>query len=131
MKITAPCIITSRLLPGLALNGGTISIEYAHGTNDGRMAYLYHFDLGGPDHYSFSNDDLSSGVGSWALQEGLGALLSFLAAACESRQYDEQQGTEPDEPYGFPVEVLDFYDANQSDLEYIQMELEEGKAIEE
>lgn len=143
MKLSAPFIITPRLLPGLQFGAGDsagwVSIKYAPKTpqNHYRQYYRYYIDL--PASYSpreYSDDDLASGHGGGNLQAGMESLLSFLGAAIESRQYRErtESGRPPQDaniPYEdsseglFPPAVLDWAAQFAGDISMAQMEIEE------
>src|SRR3990167_2996986 len=103
MLIHSPFIITSRLLPGIQIGEGTISIDYSPRPDpEGRTRYRWHVDLPSGD---YSDDDLRSGVGGGSLQEGLASLLSFLGAAGESLKYRERTGSPGDNEELFPAPV--------------------------
>ncbi len=77
MKIREPCCITSRLLAGVRIGDGEVSIDYsANQPNDGRTRYIYWIDT--PTAH-VSGCDLRSGVQGGRLQYGLATLLSFLS----------------------------------------------------
>jgi len=90
LTLQSPVIITSRLLPGLQIGDGTISIEYAGGTDDNRQRYRYYVDL--RDGTEVIGDDLCSPVGGGTLQDGLEALLGFLSAYAEMAEDWNQLG---------------------------------------
>ena len=89
MQLKSPFIITSRLLPGIKVNDGTISIEYSGISSDKRTIYKYYIDI--PEG-EFEGNDLKSGVGGGNLQSGMESLLSFLNAAAESYNYRMRKG---------------------------------------
>ncbi len=94
MKLTEPIIITSRLMTGLQIGNGTISIDYSDRPGDEtRTRYLYFIDI---DSHEYDNDDLQSGCQGGTLQEGLESLLAFLIAAGESYDYFIRTGRESD-----------------------------------
>lgn len=76
MILHTPFQITARLLPGVKVGTGWISIEFAGPTDDGRTRYQYHIDTPKFEH---SASDLKSGVGGGSLQDGMVSLLLFLA----------------------------------------------------
>ena len=84
MQLKSPFIITSRLLPGIKVNDGYISIEYEGKTSENRQRYRYWIDLPSGE---FTGNDLKSGVGGGNLRSGMEGLLSFLNAAAESYKY--------------------------------------------
>lgn len=129
MKLTAPIIITPRLMAGLQIGNGTISIDYSDRPGDGtRTRYRYFIDLDGHEH---DNDDLQSGCQGGTLQEGLASLLSFLIAAGESYDYFTRTGRESDNAGLFPAWVAEWCSANLGDLTIIASDIEEQSLIAE
>ena len=133
MKISAPCIITSRLLPGLRLaDGSTISIEYSRKSpsESHRVRYRYHID-GLPRGESYSGDDLQTGC-HHSLQSALASLLSFLTASAESYAYDIRRGGtgwNGENSDMFPQAVVLWAHSNSDELSMLAYELEEGADI--
>lgn len=124
MEIKNPCIITPRLLPGLVVGEGFISIEYSKRTSiDGRTRYKYYIDL--EDIY-YSDESLKSGCGGGSLQEGLESLLYFLTAFAESRRYGKP---ESDNWTLFPDKLADWAMQNSDELSSLEIELEETENI--
>lgn len=124
MQISAPCIITPRLLPGLQIGEATLSIEYGETTPDDRQGYIYHVDLPG---YEYTGSDLASGVGGGSLQEGLASLLSFLGAFAESVQYAAGEDNGPENIDLFPEELQEWATENSDELSMTVYELEESE----
>lgn len=125
MLIHTPCIITPRLLPGLSIGGGFISIEYAEQRrNHNRTSYRWFIDL--PDGQEFSEADLASGCQGGTLQEGLGTLLCFLTAAAEGYAYEQRNGGESENSALFPLPVVEWAHQHSEELSMIQYELEEA-----
>ena len=122
MQLTSPIIITPRLLPGVRVGEGFVSIEYG-GVQAGRQVYKYYIDVG-PD--SYSNNDLSSGVGGGTLQDGLSSLMSFLSACAESYNYEQRTGRTGENTELFPAWVAEWASANSDELSMLGLELEEG-----
>lgn len=122
MRITAPCIITSRLLAGIRIGNATISIEYSprHG-DERRLRYRYHIDIDkGPSHTA---DNLQSGNGTNnGLQGGLVSLLSFLGAAAESYRYAGAEGENADL---FPLPIVQWAAQNSDEISLAKLELSE------
>lgn len=126
MIINEPCVITSRLLPGVRVgqgeDAGEVSIEYAkRDGRDGRARYQWHIDIAAGE---FSGDDLQSGCGGGSLQEGLESLLSFLGAAAESCRY---KGMEGENANLFPQPVVEWACQNSDELGTLACELEEKR----
>lgn len=125
MIIHSPLCITPRLLPGVKIGEGWVSIEYDGWTNDGRRQYQYHVDIPG---YSHSNNALSSGIVlNASLQSGLESLLTFLGAFAESVQYSERTGRESENGDMFPSELREWATENSDEFTMIQLELEESE----
>lgn len=130
MKINAPCITTSRLLPGIRVADCTISIDRIGWTEDNRNRFRVFIDGPGIEHVS---DDQASGVGGGTLQEGLRAALSFLGACGESVTWaDRHPGHGGRNADLYPREVGEWAADHQDDLTMAAIELEETpNAIEE
>jgi hypothetical protein len=114
MRLLPPIIITARLLPGLRLGDGFISIEYAGLSSDGRQVYRYYIDIPAGE---FQGRDLKSGVGGGTLQEGLESLLDFLDAAAESYEYRLHSGREGENEGLFERAVAEWAYRNSSEIE--------------
>jgi hypothetical protein len=131
LALSAPFIITARLMPGLAIGGAIVSIDDNGRNRDGRTCYQIWIDL--PDGGEHEITDLCSGCQGGDLQEGMGSLLAFLGAAIESRRYRERQGKPYDANDGdsseslFPPAVVDWASENADEISALQYELEEGE----
>jgi hypothetical protein len=124
MLIHEPCMITSRLLPGIKVGGGFISIEYSKRAGDeGRTRYQYHIDL--PNGEEHTGDDLQSGCQGGSLQEGLASLLSFLSACGESYGYSLRTGREGENTDLFPANVAEWAYQNSDELSSLSCDFEE------
>lgn len=123
MKLHSPFIITARLLPGLRVGDGFISLEY-DGEAGGRTRFRYHFDIPAG---SFSDNELKSGVGGGDLQSGFESLLSFLSAAVESYRYRKLQWTDDpdDNMHLFPREVVEWAYKYSDEIQMLELEIEE------
>lgn len=132
MILHHPLIITSRLMPGLEIGGGTISLALPGSrAASGRAHYVVWIDLpGGAEHEVTT---LQSGCGGGNIQDGLSSLLSFLDAAVESRRYREWQGGSEIDPDGneglFPPAVVDWTSENSDEISILQCELDEGDFV--
>ena len=107
MIIKHPCIITSRLLPGIKVGDVTVSIEYAPEVKQEyahRAAYRYYIDS---KDFEYSNTDLSTGYAN--LQYALGTLLGFLSDSCDL----------------FPPKVEKWANDHSDELSLLANELEE------
>lgn len=122
MKMKSPIIITSRLLAGVAIGEGTISIDYDGVSDDGRTIYRYYLDA--PE-IEYEGNDLRSGAWGGNLQSGLESLLSFMGAASEAWNYGENA-----ENYDlFPHDVMEFCSRNADEISMLAIELEETPNI--
>ena len=133
MELHQPVMITSRLLPGLKIGEGSISIEYDRQASSeiGRIRYRYYIDL--PD-FEYVDNDLQSGCQGGNLQSGLSSLLSFLSACGESYRY-EMSGISPftwkysigesDNNDMFPKQIAEWCYQNSDELSLLACELEE------
>lgn len=130
MKITRPCYITSRLMAGIDVGNGTLSVEYGKQGPYGRHNYNYAIDVDPPlpNHpCGYENDDLE-GLGN--LQDGLTSLLSFLNAAAEAYRYTMTSRTSENEDL-FPPEIMEWAYVNQNEIEAALWDLEAEDLIEE
>ena len=122
MTINKPLGITSRLLPGVLVADGEMSLDYSK--NPGRgTATRYHWYIDIPAG-SFDGEDLQSGQQGGGLQEGFASLLSFLTAAVESYKY---KGTDGENADLFPLPVVEWASQNSSELEMLAYELGEAE----
>lgn len=134
MEISAPCIITSRLMAGIKIGNGTISIGYADREgDDNRIRYQWYIDIDGAE---YSSDDLQSGNPvrgcNNGIQSGLASLLSFLGAAAESYAYDIRRGgdgTKGENSELFPLPVVQWAHMNSDEITMYSMELDEGDEV--
>lgn len=125
MQISAPLIITARLLPGARVGDGYVSIEYSpRQPPSGRTRYRYFVDVGNRSH---KGSDLQSGVGGGDLQEGLRSLLSFLSAAGEGYSYEQRTGRKSDNTGLFPKWLSEWAADNEDELSMLSLEIEESR----
>lgn len=132
MEIHSPLCITSRLLPGVKIGEATISIEYADRLSDYNQRYRWYIDNGNGNRQDFQGDDLCSGVGSGALQEGLESLLSFLGAFAEAQAYKDPTGeTGSANEDLFPAALGEWAVKNADEITRLECDLQEnpGKFI--
>jgi hypothetical protein len=124
MILHDPFIITSRLLPGIKVADGTISITFNGETHDGRAKYLAYLDLA--DGREFVVDDMASGVGGGRLQDGMSSLLSFMGASAEAYRY-EMGGLKSENIDLFAPDVVEWCYQNDGELAMLQCELDEKR----
>lgn len=127
MILHPPLIITSRLMPGLKIGDGFISLDYGSRSRDNRMVYQVWIDL--PDGNEHEITDLRSGCGGGGIQDGLASLLSFLGAAAESKQYRERTGREGENEDLFTPAVVDWASENSDEIDMLACDLEEGAQL--
>ena len=126
--LTGPVVITSRLLPGIRVGGGEVSVEWSTrpGT-DGRARCRYWIDP--PKGRGYTADDLESDRGGGDLQGMLESLLGFLRAWTEALDYQDETGMESENADLFPVggypSVVAWVMANADELGMIECELSE------
>ena len=119
MTLHAPFIITSRLLAGLKIGDGTISIDYDGEDKDGRTIYRYYVDV--DRHGTHEGNDLKSGCGGGTLQEGMESFMSFLYACAEGGENADL----------FPPWVREWAEENKDEIGMLEVELGEAVLIEE
>lgn len=129
IKIHSPAQITPRLLPGLKIGEGWVSIEYGPVVMDlqgygRRQSYRYFIDIPGYEH---EDDDLRSGCQGGSLQQGLGSLMAFLGAFGEAHLY----GVEGENADLFPVELADWARENLDEFGYFGALLDEGEGYQQ
>ena len=122
--ITAPCIITPRLMMGVQI--GTppawISIGAGPRNSEGRTVYGVFIDL--PDGTGHEVTDLRSGCGGGDDRSGLADLLAFLGAAAESYQYRMRTGRSGENEDLFPPAVVQWAAENADEISLLQMDIE-------
>ncbi len=131
MQIKSPLIITSRLMLGVKIGEGTISIEYAH-RKEHRQYFRWFIDLPLPqarrgvrsnDNEEFQSDEFSVMDGS-TLHEGLESLLSFLSAFAEACRNTSEYG--PSENIDlFPAALTEWAIENADEFAVMECELQE------
>jgi len=130
MILKPPVLITSRLLPGLHIGDGWVSIKFDHEKpgDESRLRYRWYIDIPAGD---FEGNDLQSGNSRYgtdeeALQAGLESLLSFLGSAAESYRYKGMEGENADL---FPEAVVEWAAQNSDEISMLGLELEEIKDL--
>ncbi len=132
MKISPPCIITSRLMAGIKIGNGTISIDYSkRRADENRIRYQYYIDI--PDCPEFTADDIQSGNpvanSPRGLQQGLESILAFLGACAESYGYKLRTGREGENLDLFPQHIAEWAYQYSDEISIAQLELEETPNI--
>jgi len=131
MKLESPITISPRLLPTAKIADCMFSLEFHDYSADNRCTLATHYDR--PGKKSFTEIALSTGVGEeWndeTVRKSFCALLGFLSAAVESREYRERQGKPRDDSNDttenlFPPFIVRFFAEHTSELEQLSIELE-------
>ena len=117
MTLHPPFIISARLLPALKIGESYLSWD----GDD--------FFIDAPD-FQYVIDDFRPGAGA-DTQECFHAILDFLAAAVESRQYRERTGRTGENEDLFPAHIVDWAVDHSSEIECLTCDLEENSLIEE
>jgi hypothetical protein len=136
MKLESPIMISARLLPAVKIADCTISLEFHDYSADNRCTLATHYDR--PGKKSFTEIALSTGAGEeWndeTVRKSFCALLGFLSAAVESREYRERQGKPRDDSADttenlFPPFIVRFFAEHTSELESVSIDLENDSAV--
>ena len=120
MELSAPVMITPRLMAGVKIEDTFISIGYGKTNDEGRMVYEYHIDN---PKWEYTGNDLKSGCGGGDLREGLESLLSFMSACGESYSYSERTGRDGENTDLFPKHVAKWCAQNSDELSMMQFEI--------
>ena len=137
MQLHAPVIITPRLLPGLQVGNAFISIHWSARAGDsGRARSEYFIDFSGDEYgaeaWSYSADDLQTGVGGGSLQGQLSTLCVFLFACAESYAYDIRRGGDGSGGENsdlFPAHVREWAHQHDDELSMLACELDESPEL--
>lgn len=132
MKIVAPMIITSRLLPGIRVGDASISVEIDGYEEGPRAQVRYYIDRPGADTYTAADvsapvytDDRQDG-GARILRVGLATLLSFLASEAEAYEYAMRTHTgAPSEGWLCSAEIAAWASLNEDEIAMAGLELGE------
>lgn len=128
--LSSPLLITSRLMAGLRVGNGFISIEYSEREgNGGRTRYHYFIDFEGKE---FEGDDLQSGCGEHGLQVGLESLLCFLDASAESYAYAMRRNCRLEDTENgelFHKEVVEWAYQYKEELQMLAFELQDNPKL--
>ena len=112
MVITAPMIITARLLPGIKIEDGFISLEPTGRTGEhGKPIWKWFADIPAGE---FEGSDLMG----WGDHKGMmGDMLAFLVAAAESQPGGDSTDL-------FPMAVTKWARQNSDEISILSCELE-------
>lgn len=130
MKPKFPIMISARLLPAVKIADCTISLEFNDYSLDNRCTLAIHYDR--PGKKSYSEITLFAGCGDeWddeTVRESFRALLGFIYAAVESREYRERRGKPRNDSDDtnenlFPPFLVKYFSDHSSDLDFASIEL--------
>lgn len=131
IKLSSPYFITSRLLAGVKIGMGTVSLGYSSTPGrEGRTRYEYFIDIdneeGEPVQYWAQ--DLQSGAGGGDVRQGFGSLFAFLSSWAESCAYFDRAGDSEEEKReecdSFPLEIEDWARENSEEFDMLRNGLE-------
>lgn len=126
--LTAPLIITSRLMPGIRVGDGTVHAEVYSFEPDGRANLRYVIDYPGGE---YIRADVSVGPmyaddPTAIVREGIRTVLSFLSAEAEQYAGSGQMGTAvPADGWLFSAEVAEWAYLNSDEISMAEIELDE------
>jgi hypothetical protein len=126
MLLHNPVCITARLMAGVRVGDGFISIDYSDRQGGRAVRYRYAIDLPGFEHEA---DDLLSGCQGGNLQEGLESLLCFLGACGEAYYWRLRTGHGGENIDLFPPKVGEWAYQHSDELAMLQLELEETPGL--
>lgn len=125
LKLSAPFMISSRLLPAVCIGNATISIAEHGRSADNRPRYRYWIDR--PNLPTYESADLSGGVGApHNVREGMESLISFLGACAESVAYGERSGRPGENADLFPPEIGAWAAEHADDLAMMECDIQEN-----
>lgn len=122
MKLHSPFIITPSLAPGLSVGGAFISFKRGQ----------FVIDLpGGAEHvvtdFRFPQGRIAGDTDGDALAKGFAAILSFLSACAESRQYATRTGRPGENADIFPENVGEWAESVSDELGMLAHEIDESE----
>lgn len=125
MKLTYPFQISARLAPALRVGDAWLSFA------DGRFVFDF---PDGSEHvvtdFHFPQGRISGTTDERFLQDGFSAILSFLGACAESRNYADRTGRPGENSDLFPESVGAWAQANADEIAMLDCEITEGDLIE-
>ena len=114
MILHPPFKISARLLPALQIGDAWLSWNN------------FEFFLDRPGEPEHVIDDFRPGLGAQP-QECFAAILSFMDAAAESRQYRERTGMDGENEDLFPPHIVDWIADNVNEIACLRLEIEESE----
>ena len=126
MQLHSPFIITARLLPGVQVGDGFLSIEYGGHDPDGRTVYRYHIDIPG---HEYTGSDLRSGCQGGDLQSGMESLLTFMSACGESYAFTLRTGKQGENTDLFPPAIAEWCYRHSDELSMLAIQSRTERAI--
>ena len=128
ITLTAPMIISARLLPAVRMGDSTVSIEAISHDPDGRINWQFFIDKPNEHGLTYRGEGLSTHHG---VRESMGDLLSFLQHFGESARRWEIDGDDDGDDLPVPTHVARWCEAHQDEMSMIRLEIEEPEADEE
>jgi hypothetical protein len=125
LTLHEPFQITPRLMPGLKVGDGWVSLEFDRATPEGRAQFRWCIDIPAGE---FSEADIRSGVGGCTYQQMFGSLLSFLGAAADAYRY-EMGGRKSENADLFPPEVNEWAYQHDDEISTLREEIECGAVL--
>lgn len=124
MKLTSPFQISARLAPAVQIGGAWLSFD------SGRFV----LDLpDGSEHvvkdFNFPRCRTAGATDESTLQDGFGAMLSFLGACAESRAYASRTGRAGENADLFPDNVGQWAESASDEIAMLGCEIEETKNL--
>lgn len=117
--INPPLIITARLMAGMVVGTGTLSIEAIERDHEGRLVYRYAIDAPG---LTYVKRDMRSGCNEqWDPKRAVEALLAYLDAVVGTERGDDNFTL-------FPKRVREWANANGDEIQMARLDLEDPEA---
>ena len=116
MILHEPFKISARLLPAIKINDTWVSWDHGE--------FVFDF----ADGTEYAIDDFRPGA-LCNLQDCFEAILSFMGAAAESRQYRERTGRDGENEDLFPPHIIDWIVTNLDEIEGLQCDLNERQGL--
>ncbi len=126
MKITQPLTITSRLLPGICIDGVRLSVDYACEKQPDSTQYVFYVDYNGKEFCCTGATPSDAG-----LQKGLELLLDYLGVFEVAVQYCRETAAMSEDFKLFPEELADWAVKNSMEIYDLQCRLITETLIEE
>lgn len=129
INILPPVIITPRLLPGVQIGNGFVSVDVNDnaGPKNGRIDVRYAIDVGD---YSYEASDLRVLLRKTVHKDALCSLLSLLDAFAEAHRFSQVSGVESENAKLFPAELIGWAITNSDEISMLCHEVDNSNCIE-